>query len=125
MKGLFFLFVIVLIGYSLYYYAVTSPYLVSSEKASKMIENGEIDVILDVRSTMEYNLGHFGGAVHIPVNQLKERALTELPDRNVRILIYCNTGQRSRAAAEILRRMGYQNVVSILGAYWTLRPKGI
>jgi phage shock protein E len=125
MKTLFFLFVLALIGYSLYYYAVTSPYLVSSEVASAMLSKGQVDVVLDVRSALEYNLGHFGGAKHIPVPELKERAASELPDRDARILVYCNTGQRSRAAAEMLRRMGYKNVVYIAGAYWTLKPKGV
>ena len=93
----------------------------SAEKAREKLANNEFDIVLDVRSNLEYNLGHYPNAKHIPITQLEERAPKELPDVNARILVYCNTGQRARKASEILYGLGYKRVNYIAGTYTTLR----
>ena len=37
------------------------------------------------------------------------------------ILVYCNTGQRARRAAEVLRKLGYKNVYYIESSYTSLK----
>lgn len=122
-RGHFFLIVplFAIFGYFLYKYAMSGAAYISAEDAKKKLTNNEIDVVLDVRTNMEYNLGHYPNAKHIPVQLLTERAPNEIPDRSTRILVYCNTGQRSRKASEILLGLGYKNVRYIAGAYTTLR----
>jgi rhodanese-related sulfurtransferase len=70
-----------------------------------------VDLVVDVRSRLEFWTGHIPGAVCIPVDQLPEglegRGLT--PDS--RILVYCASGPRSANAASRLRQVGYRNVV--------------
>ena len=70
-----------------------------------------VDLVLDVRSRLEYWMGHLPGAVCIPVEQLP----TGLEGRGVtfesRILVYCATGKRSENAASLLRAVGYRHVV--------------
>lgn len=111
--------VIGLIGYALYY-AFSSPYKVTSEEAKRLIYDGKIDVVLDVRTKMEYNLGHYPEALHIPTGVLADTVETIIPDKNTRILVYCNTGQRARYATDVLRAKGYKKVVYIIGSYLTL-----
>jgi rhodanese-related sulfurtransferase len=108
-------------GYFLYKYAMTGAAYISADDAKVKLAKNEIDVILDVRTNMEYNLGHYPNAKHIPITQLQERVVSELPDRTSRILVYCNTGQRSRKASEILLPLGYKNVHYIAGPYTSLR----
>lgn len=110
-----------IVGYFLYKYAVTGLLHISAEDARKKLANNEIDVVLDVRTNLEYNLGHYPNAKHIPLQQLEERAPQELPTLNASVLIYCNTGQRSRKASEILYGLGYKKVRYISGPYTTLR----
>ena len=106
--------VVVLVIVSLYVYARASPYKVSATDAKAMIQRGEIDVVLDVRTDAERNtLGFYPGSVHIPSADITRRVPAEFPNRNVRILVYCNTGQRARRAVELLRSLGYTNVVYI------------
>lgn len=102
------------------YYTYKSPYLVSAEEAKKMIQQKQVDIVLDVRSKIEYNLGHYPEALHIPTPNLTDSVETFIPDKNTRILVYCNTGQRSRYATDLLRAKGYKNVKYISGPYWTL-----
>jgi len=102
------------------YYTFNSPLVISSEEAKKDIANGTFPVILDVRTDMEYNLGHYPGAVHIPTAKLADEVETILPDKTKGVLVYCNTGQRSRYAADLLKKKGYESVRYIVGPYWSL-----
>ena len=113
--------VFAIFGYFLYKYAMTGAAYISAEDAKKILAENKVDIVLDVRTNMEYNLGHYPNAKHIPITLLKERAPNELPDRMAHILVYCNTGQRSRKASEILLAMGYKNVHYIAGPYTSLR----
>jgi phage shock protein E len=99
------------------YYTFYSPYLITAEEAKKMIRERNVDVVLDVRSKMEYNLGHYPEAVHIPTQALQDQVETLIPDKNTHILIYCNTGQRARYATDLLKAKGYKNVHYIAGSY--------
>jgi phage shock protein E len=109
----------VFLGY-LIYYANSSPLLISAEEAKRRINEGQIDVILDVRTQFEYDLGHYPHSVHIPVLEIKEKAPKEIKDKAARILVYCNTGQRARLAAETLQSVGFKNVRYISGTFKAL-----
>lgn len=102
------------------YYTFYSPYLISAEEAKKMIRDKKVDVVLDVRTKMEYNLGHYPQAVHIPTQALQDQVETLIPDKTTRILVYCNTGQRARYATDLLKAKGYKHVNYIAGTYTTL-----
>ncbi|MBN1818276.1 MAG: FAD-dependent oxidoreductase [Sedimentisphaerales bacterium] len=64
------------------------------------------DFILDVRTRREYERGHVPGALHIPVDELRNR-LHELPRDKV-ICAYCSVGIRSHTACRILNQSGFQ-----------------
>lgn len=70
-----------------------------------------VDAVIDVRSRLEFWLGHLDGATCIPVDVIAER-LPKHADigKDARILLYCASGARSAAAATELRRLGYRNV---------------
>jgi phage shock protein E len=70
-----------------------------------------VDAVIDVRSKLEFWLGHLDGAVCIPLDVVAAR----LPKRakiarDAHILVYCASGARSAAAAAQLRELGYRNV---------------
>jgi phage shock protein E len=102
------------------YYTFNSPLLISAEEAKKGIADGKFPVILDVRTDIEYNLGHYPEAIHIPTAKLVDEVETKIPDKTKGVLIYCNTGQRSRYAADLLKKKGYESVRYITGPYWGL-----
>ena len=70
-----------------------------------------VDLVIDVRTKVEYWMGHLPGAVCLPGEQLPD-ALTGRPgiSTSSRILVYCATGGRSAAAAEQLRAAGFTAV---------------
>jgi rhodanese-related sulfurtransferase len=79
------------------------------------IEAGEVPIILDVRTTAEYEAGHIPGAIHIDYRELPER-LNELPaDKATRIITYCRTGVRAGVAEQTLRTAGFTHVLHLEG----------
>lgn len=107
----------------LYAYAVTSPYRIDAAEARKRLSTGQFDVVLDVRTVAERELiGSYPGSVHIPAAELEKEFPPKFPNKEVRVLVYCNTGQRARRATEKLHALGYPNVVYIAGSHLTLLP---
>lgn len=69
--------------------------------------------LVDVREAGEYEEGHLPGAVLIPLNTLED-SISEI-DPKKETITYCASGVRSRAAAQILGREGFQKVFSMEG----------
>ena len=76
----------------------------------------EKNFLLDVRNPEELMLGMLDGAKNIPLSQLREQ-INDIP-KNRRVIVYCQTGQRSYFAARILKQHGYQ-VANLSGGYKT------
>lgn len=89
--------------------------VITPEEAKKIMDEATGYVILDVRTLPEYNEGHIEGAILIPDYEIMERAERELPDKDQLILVYCRSGNRSKAAARDLVQLGYTNVMEFGG----------
>jgi rhodanese-related sulfurtransferase len=104
--------------YFSYQYAVDSPYRISSEKAKELIKDKKIDVVLDVRTDAERStLGYYPGSVHIQSADLEKKMASQYPNKDVRILAYCNSGHRARMATDKLQALGYKNAMYISSTY--------
>ena len=88
---------------------------ISAEEAKKMMDSTQNYILLDVRTESEYKDKHIDGAILIPDYEIKDRAESELPDKNAVIFVYCRSGNRSRSAANALVNMGYTNIYDIGG----------
>jgi len=109
------------VGVALYKYATDSSYLISAVEAKKRIAEKRIDVVLDVRTDWERaNLGLYPGSLHIQSADLEREAPLQIPDKNARILAYCNTGHRARLATDKLHALGYKNAVYISGRHTSI-----
>ena len=96
--------------------------LISVEEVYEIITNNEDYFILDVRNQDEYDEAHIEGVVLISVNTLESR-LSELPEDKP-IIVYCKTGGRSAAAAEILVENGFTEVYDMDGGITEWIDKG-
>ena len=104
-------------------YSLTSPYRITPFEAKRRLAAGDFDVVLDVRTSAERDLiGSYPGSVHIPSADLERDFPTKFPNKGVKVLVYCNTGQRARRATDILHSLGYPNVVYIAGSHLSLLP---
>lgn len=69
---------------------------------------GEPVVFVDVRTRAEYARGHIEGALHIPHDELATRWKELARHRDARVLLYCQSGNRSRLATRVLRGHGFE-----------------
>lgn len=76
-------------------------------------------ILLDVRTPLEVKmLGAIKGAVHIPIDELRDR-LKDL-DRGKTYVIYCAVGQRAYLGYRLLRQHGFR-VRNLSGGYETYK----
>jgi phage shock protein E len=87
---------------------------VSPETARQHLQQGAL--VVDVRSTGEYQGGHLPGAVNIPLGELQEALPRRATDKQQVLLLHCLSGTRSGIARRQLKSLGYQNVFN-LGSY--------
>jgi len=78
--------------------------------------------VLDVREDWEYRRGHVPGAIHIPLGQLRGR-VGELP-RGQRILVICQSGNRSLSATDFLLTQDFEGAASVAGGTSTWARSG-
>lgn len=91
---------------------------IGSEEAEHLIRDPSVRV-LDVRTPEEYrDLGHIPGAILLPVD-LVPAGLATLPRDGAKLLIYCEHGIRSSAAARLLVQGGFSNVLNLKGGLST------
>ena len=74
--------------------------------------------IIDVREPDEYSQSHIENAYNVPYT-----SITDISKLNInldsKIIVYCQSGNRSRMAANRLIEMGYTNVYDMGGIiYW-------
>jgi glyoxylase-like metal-dependent hydrolase (beta-lactamase superfamily II)/rhodanese-related sulfurtransferase len=76
-------------------------------------------LLVDVRTTGEWNEAHIDAAVNLPLAQLAER-FRELPSDQP-LVLYCATGYRSAIATSLLGNRGLPHVADLVGglASWT------
>lgn len=91
-------------------------------EAADLVEKGEITLI-DVREPHEIaRFGKCKGALHVPLHMMRHKADRSGPhfdpalDPAKTFALYCENGDRSLAAARIMKKLGYENVYN-MGAF--------
>lgn len=88
---------------------------ISMNEAVEMMKTEKDYVILDVRTYEEYKEGHIPGAICVPNETIGKDNISELPDKEQLIMVYCRSGNRSKQAASKLAEQGYTNVYEFGG----------
>lgn len=93
---------------------------ITMDEAAVMMEQEQNYIILDVRTVEEFDDKHIPDAINIPNETIGSEEISELPDKNQLILVYCRSGNRSKQASEKLVALGYTNIVEFGGIIdWT------
>jgi rhodanese-related sulfurtransferase len=108
---------------------------VSARSVRDGLDSGEVDIVIDVRESNEWNAGHIPGAINVPRGMLELRADPESPatdpalstNRDARVIVYClkAPGARSLLAAQTLATMGYSNVAAMRGGFEEWRAEDL
>jgi rhodanese-related sulfurtransferase len=78
-----------------------------------LLMNRENAVVIDVRESGEWNNGHIAGARHIPMPVLQEKIIELEKFKKRPLIICCAAGNRSSAAANTLRKAGFEKVFTL------------
>ena len=96
--------------------------LVTAAQLKAELASARPPLVLDVRTAREHRAGHLRGAVHVPVDELRQRWETLPSDR--RIAVYCRSGFRAHLAVRLLKEHGFGEVVNVTGGELSLRAEG-
>lgn len=94
------------------------PSISTNELASKL---GNKLTLIDVRTPEEYRSGHIAIAKNIPLDRIGSYKQKNTED----IYVICQSGMRSKQAARILKKNGY-NVINVRGGMnqWSGKTRG-
>ncbi|MDP2983833.1 MAG: rhodanese-like domain-containing protein [Candidatus Latescibacter sp.] len=106
----------------------TIPLEMEPVQVSKMLETDSKHlnlVILDVRTSKEFDQSHIGKAINIDFySPTLKKDLRKL-DRTKSYLVYCRSGNRSMQALKIMRELGFGKVASITGGIIKWQSAGL
>ncbi len=97
--------------------------LISAELLQHMVQKDSTVVLVDVRTKVEYNNGHLINAIHSNFLGLHFVDAFENISTDKTVILYCQTGHRSKYATKKLLKMGYKQVYDLQGGFkeWSLQ----
>ena len=79
--------------------------------------------VIDIRRDGEWRAGHVRGAIHAPLHILEDRSAAFDPERKT--YVFCGGGYRSIMGAEILRELGFKDVIDVKGGMAAWRAENL
>ena len=89
-------------------------YEIDAQELSRLRQQAETIVLLDVREPWEYETARIEGSLLMPMGDVPGRAHQEL-DPEARIITVCHHGVRSLNVAVWLRNQGFEQAQSLRG----------
>jgi rhodanese-related sulfurtransferase len=99
----------------------TQVRVVDANEARSLVAGGA--QVVDVRTSQEYDAGHLSGAVNVDVQAADFPERVGGLDKSATYVLYCRTGGRAGAAADMMLDMGFTDVVNA-GGFDTLAAAG-
>lgn len=92
---------------------------INANELKILIKENKNYIIIDVRTNGEYKSGHIDKAKNIPVNELKNKIKSIDKFKDKISIIYCASGARSKTAANILYKEGFENIYNLKGGIYS------
>jgi rhodanese-related sulfurtransferase len=97
---------------------------VNTLDATQLI-NRQDALVLDVRNADEFQRGHILNARNIPLSQIDARIGDIARYKEKPVIVTCETGNRSSAAAASLRKQGFAQVFNLSGGIAAWQQAGL
>ncbi|MGO4272540.1 rhodanese-like domain-containing protein [Paenibacillus sp. TAF58] len=93
----------------------------SPDQFQEELKGKQNSVLIDVREPGEVKQGYIPGALNIPLSQMKQRVGEIQKDDHV--YLYCRSGMRSKQAARILKKNGFNKLSHLQGGIMSWKGK--
>lgn len=98
----------------------------TAKELQKQLKSKTPPTVLDVRSGMEYRMGHIPGARYLSFWKVMFRLTGSLPkDMSAPLVIYCESGPRAEMVGSLLSRRGYSRISYLDGDMAGWRRDGL
>jgi len=97
--------------------------LVSPNDAVRLVNGGAL--VLDVREPKDYEAGHIIEARSVPAGEVASRVDNFKKHREKPVVVYCESGLASAAAARALKAQGFTKVVTLRGGLQSWRQENL
>ena len=87
----------------------------SPDEALELMLNDSRAMLIDVRANEEYKIGHIDGSICISLNDISNNPFSVCENKDTPIILYCQKGYKSSAAAQTLIDAGYSRIYTIPG----------
>ena len=104
----------------------TNSQVVQNIKAEKFQEFSALNdgIIIDVRTTAEFNSGHIKDATNIDFYANDFESKLKIVRKDVPIYVYCRSGGRSSSAANKMEKLGFTKVYNMIGGIGSWQSEG-
>lgn len=92
----------------------SQPKQLTPDEVQAKLERGEEIFVVDVRTPREYQQRHIPDAILLPTDEFADRFRRDLNEDD-EIVVVCEHGVRSAAAAGFLISQGFENVSDMVG----------
>ena len=83
---------------------------IHAAEAKGLLDNDKDIIIVDVRTPREFEAGHIQGAKNINVADKDFRSNIENLDRDSTYLVYCQVGNRSKYAVNVMKELDFKTI---------------
>lgn len=96
---------------------------VGPTEAVRLMNQGA--ALVDVRSKTEFESGHILDARHVPQDEIAQAGETLKRFKEKVVIVCCESGSRSGAAARVLQAQGFTKVVNLRGGLQSWRTENL
>ena len=94
---------------------VNKGLLISASMATRLMNNNDDALIIDIRPVTEFNNGHIKGAKNIPLKEFTSGINDYSKFKDKPVLIYCNSGNTATRAIKSLKNAGFEKINNLEG----------
>ena len=101
---------------------------ITPERALTLIQNNRDNpdfIIIDVRTPQEFAQEHIEGAINLDYYSEDFREQLNELDKNKTYLVYCRTGNRSKAAVDLMKELGFGQIYNISDGIIDWKAEGL
>lgn len=94
---------------------VNKGLLISASTATRLMNNHDDVLIIDIRSAADFKNGHIKGAKNIPLNEFASGINDYSEFKDKAVLIYCNSGNTATRAIKLLKKANFAQINNLEG----------